>query len=519
MSELFEVLSKDMCGRVGRLYTRTGVMETPAFLPVVDPVGQTIPPDSMLRNFACQAVITNSYLLFKNRREDATRLGVHSLIGFDKVVATDSGGYQILQYGEINIDPLEIAVFQEKIGSDISIPLDIPTGLVGEDKARETVQRTIDNAARTLQHVGHKSLWVGPIQGGTHLELLSECAKTMTSFPFDLFALGSPTPLLERYRFDKVSLMIATIKNIIPPEKPLHLFGAGHPMMFALAVALGCDLFDSASYQLYAERERYMTTTGTHNLADLKHLPCECRICTTHTARELATSPKSERHKLLSFHNLSMCFSEIRRVKQAIVEGRLLELVQSRANSHPHLLDAVRNVLLSDSSADLLVKNTPVAKKKSISFTDGAMLRRPEVRRYLQQLERNYSRPQELDVLVMMRLGRGMKHAKHSALSKLLDANKIDRIRLHFCFYDTPFAVIPSELKDMHPVSDSHYSEASLSDDYPWLAQEMASYTERNNYSYVIIMLDRTQSSVELTKLFLEKTRAAKVNVYETGPS
>lgn len=515
---MFEVLCKDMCGRVGRLYTRSGVLETPAFLPVINPAGQAITPDSMARDFGCQAVITNAFLLFKNKKEDATRLGVHSLIGFDKVVATDSGGYQILKYGEVEIDPLEIAIFQEKIRSDISIPLDIPTGLVEKEKARETVRRTIDNAAKTLKHVKHNSLWVGPIQGGQHLELLTECAKTMGSLPFDLFALGSPTPLLERYWFDKVSIMISTVKSLIPPDRPLHLFGAGHPMMFALAVALGCDSFDSASYQLYAERDRYMTAMGTHRLADLRHLPCECKVCSNHTAKELATSPESERHSLLSFHNLSMCFSEIRRIKQAIVEGRLLELVQSRASSHPHLFDAVRDVLLSGSFADLLMKNTPVVKRRAIGFTDGVMLKRPEVRRYLQQLERNYSRPSESDVLVMIKSGGSMKHGKHSALSKLLDSQKIERGRLHFCYYDTPFGVVPSELKEIYPVSGSSYSEASLRDDYPLLADEMASYTTRNNYSCAIIIRDRTESSAELTRLFVRKMGMSKMKVYEVGP-
>jgi Queuine/archaeosine tRNA-ribosyltransferase len=33
----FEVEAKDLLGRVGRLYTKSGVLETPAIFPVVDP--------------------------------------------------------------------------------------------------------------------------------------------------------------------------------------------------------------------------------------------------------------------------------------------------------------------------------------------------------------------------------------------------------------------------------------------------------------------------------------------------
>jgi 7-cyano-7-deazaguanine tRNA-ribosyltransferase len=57
---------------------------------------------------------------------------------------------------------------------------------------------------------------------------------------------------MEQYLFDILVDMIIAAKMNLPPERPLHLFGAGHPFMFALAVALGCDLFDSAAYAIYA---------------------------------------------------------------------------------------------------------------------------------------------------------------------------------------------------------------------------------------------------------------------------
>ena len=41
-------------------------------------------------------------------------------------------------------------------------------------------------------------------------------------------------------------------------SRPVHLFGAGHPMVFALAALLGCDMFDSASYAKFARDDRFM---------------------------------------------------------------------------------------------------------------------------------------------------------------------------------------------------------------------------------------------------------------------
>ena len=52
-------------------------------------------------------------------------------------------------------------------------------------------------------------------------------------------------------------------KKGLDPSKPVHLFGAGHPLIFPLAVALGCDLFDSSAYVKYANDGRMIFHWGT----------------------------------------------------------------------------------------------------------------------------------------------------------------------------------------------------------------------------------------------------------------
>ena len=98
----------------------------------------------------------------------------------------------------------------------------------------------------------------------------------MGKLPFQIHALGSPTEVMESYRYDVLADMILTAKKGLPVERPLHLFGAGHPAMFSLAVALGCDLFDSAAYALYARENRYMTENGTWRLEEMDYFPCCC---------------------------------------------------------------------------------------------------------------------------------------------------------------------------------------------------------------------------------------------------
>jgi 7-cyano-7-deazaguanine tRNA-ribosyltransferase len=155
-------------------------------------------------------------------------------------------------------------------------------------------------------------------------------------------------------------------------------------MMFALAVAVGCDLFDSAAYALYARDGRYLTVRGTEHLEDLDYLPCSCPICASHTPDELRAAGDTEQERLLAEHNLHVSFEELRRVKQAIRAGNLLELVEERARSHPAMLDGYRALL---DHADQLEREDPVSKGSFFSLS-AESARRPEVRRHHDRLPR-----------------------------------------------------------------------------------------------------------------------------------
>ncbi len=145
--------------------------------------------------------------------------------------------------------------------------------------------------------------------------------------------IGAVVPLMENYRYRDLVRVVLAAKRGLSPGACVHLFGAGHPAMFALAVAMGCDLFDSAAYALYAKEGRYLTVHGTLAVAELADLPCSCAVCRSHSADELRASP--ERERLLALHNLAVTLAEIARIRQAILDGTLWELVDERCRSHP----------------------------------------------------------------------------------------------------------------------------------------------------------------------------------------
>src|SRR5262249_35031282 len=136
------------------------------------------------------------------------------------------------------------------------------------------------------EFLAHNPIWVAPVQGAEHLDLVQKSARIFDDMNFEMLALGSPVQVMETYEFAILARMIAALRNIIP-TKPIHLFGAGHPLTIPLAVALGCDTFDSASYILFARDNRYMHTNGTSKLEDITYFSCQCPICLEYRPKEV----------------------------------------------------------------------------------------------------------------------------------------------------------------------------------------------------------------------------------------
>jgi 7-cyano-7-deazaguanine tRNA-ribosyltransferase len=485
----FELRDRDLLGRIGRLKTKGGTVETPAFMPVVNPVSQAIPPQKMKDGFGCDIVITNAYIIKKNFG-DQPDLRVHDLIQYDGVVATDSGAYQLLVYGDVEITPEEVIRFQQGIGSDIAVILDIPTGW-NETRARVewTVEETLRRAEAALPLIeGDEALWVGPVQGGAHLDLVERSARLVGEMPFQLHALGSPTEVMENYRFSVLVDMIMAAKRNLPPDRPFHLFGAGHPLMFSLAVALGCDLFDSAAYALYAKAGRYLTPLGTMRLEDLSYLPCTCPICNRHDAGELKGMLKGERIRVLTEHNLHVTMAEMRRVKQAIAEGTLWELMEARSRGHPSLASALKR--LRDYKDDL-ERHSPSYKGRGVFFFDSGGLARPEVTRHVRRLRENYSPPSGEDILLLVTAPKWKPFSKsreHKRLSEaLVEGLAEEAERIHVCFYSAPFGVVPVELSETYPLSQFEATEPLDEESLEYAADQVGLYFEESEYTIAVL--------------------------------
>jgi 7-cyano-7-deazaguanine tRNA-ribosyltransferase len=499
----FEVRCTDLAGRIGKLKTPHGNLETPAFIPVIHPIRQTITPN-FLKSLGFNAVITNAYITLKHYGDEARKRGIHDIIKYDGVIMTDSGGYQVLEYDSIDVEPTVMAIFENDIQSDIPVPLDKPTGYgLKYEKARDNVEQTLKNARETLNAIeGRKSkgiknntgnkyhnddtngaIWVGPVQGAEHSDLVKYSAVALDKMGFNLMAIGSPVELMEAYEFAILAHMIAIVKRAIP-AKPIHLFGAGHPITIPLAVALGCDMFDSASYILYAKDNRYMHSNGTTRLEDLSYLPCQCPICTAYSIKELFYLDRDSRILEVAKHNLYILKAEVNAVKQAIVDGRLWEYVMQKAHAHPKLMEAMELF----KTFEYLGEGTPIFKRKAVFFYDPIDQYRPEAKRFRNIVSKFASLKNKKKKLVLY--PDSDIHPFYSTRAFLQLVKKFPDAQI--CTYSPFLGIIPSEISDIFPAAHNLSCKRSTNHNdpknYPSFIESLDRFIVNNNFEEIIIV-------------------------------
>jgi len=450
----FEIRAKDGLARLGRFSTKHGTVKTPLLMPVIHPGKSKISPKDIVDVFGFQMVITNSYIINSHERfrEKALAEGVHGLLDFDHPIMTDSGTFQMYFHDlpEEEIDPLAILEFQKQIKTDIGTILDaFSKPDVGKEKVEKDVELSLERARMSVDKK-EEMLLAGTIQGGIFEDLREKSAKAMGALDFDVYPIGGVVPLMEMYRYSDIVRVTLAAKKHLPPDRPVHLFGCGHPMLFAQAALLGCDFFDSASYAKFAyakfaEKGRMLLTSGTVHLKNLTELPCECPICSNTTAEELKALPKDEKDLALMSHNLYVSAAEMRRVRQAIADGKLFELAALRARSHPALLEALQ---VMTENMDLLIESDPFGKSSSIFYTGVETAVRPEISRFHERVLNRYPfRTTDTIIIVPDLGGLPFSDTAHTIISEVRK-RKPEEVLLMFL---TPMGIIPWELEHVHP--------------------------------------------------------------------
>ena len=338
----FEITIRDGQARLGKLHTKHGIVETPCLLPVINPNIRTIEPREMWDKYGIQALITNSYVIWKHDKLKIVALenGVHSLIDYPGMIMTDSGTFQSYVYGDVEVGVEEIVQFQKDIGVDVATMLDVFTRPdMKFSEVERAVIETIDRGKISVDTADEMML-NGPIQGGLYPDLRAKSAKGMSELGFSVHPIGGIVPIMEQQKYKDLAKIMFACKSNLAPNRPVHMFGCGHPMLFPMLIAMGADLFDSAAYVLFARDGRILTPWGTEKIAELEEWPILMPSITHFSPADVRKMNKEERTILLSKYNLEITLQEISRCRQAIRDGTIWRLAERRSHEHPALREA-----------------------------------------------------------------------------------------------------------------------------------------------------------------------------------
>jgi len=349
----FEILQRDGSARIGRLHTKHGMLNTPMLLPVVNPNIRTIEPREMWEKYHVDGLITNSYVIWKHDDLSGYSLenGVHQLLNFPGVIVTDSGTFQSYVYGDVEVGVNQIIEFQKDIGVDIGTMLDVfGRPEMSRDELNSAVEVTAERAQVSLDIAGEDLLLNGPIQGGLHSDLRALAGSLMGEIKgdhrgFSVHPIGGIVPLMENQQYRELFEILLASKSTLPPDRPIHLFGCGHPLLFPMSIALGVDIFDSAAYALFARGGRLLTPTGTVRLDEIKEWPHQSSELFNWTPDEVRSLDSKEREKVLARHNLEVTQSELARCREAIRNGKIWLLAEERSHCSAQLREAFLWVL------------------------------------------------------------------------------------------------------------------------------------------------------------------------------
>lgn len=289
--------AKSTKARLGTLQTDHGKIETPIFMPV-GTLGsvKAVKQDELIDKVKAQIILGNTYHLYLRPGCDIIENagGLHSFIGWESPILTDSGGYQIFSLSDnrelkeegahfkSHLDgskhlftPENVVDIQRTLGSDIIMVLDeCPPYPCSYEYAKESMELTHRWEKRGREHFlstqpkyGHKQFQFGIVQGGTFSDLRKASSKYVTDLDFEGIAIGGlsvgePTDLM--YEMTDLNT------DYLPEDKPRYLMGVGKPANLLHCIARGIDMFDCVLPTRNARNGQIFTRNGYINIRNAK---------------------------------------------------------------------------------------------------------------------------------------------------------------------------------------------------------------------------------------------------------
>jgi len=352
MRNVFSLGSTDGGARRGRLTLTHGVVETPTFMPVgTAATVKALTPDE-LRSAHSQIILANTYHLWlRPGLETLVEAGgLHRFMAWDGPILTDSGGFQVFSLQarrkldddgvtfQSHVDgsthrftPESVIAFEEALGVDVAMVLDVCTKLPATREQLEEAVRTTTAWARRSREAwkSGRTAVFAIMQGGLDLELRERSAREIVALDFPGYAIGGLSVGETR---EEMAATARACAALLPHEKPRYLMGVGTVRDIITAVDCGIDMFDCVYPTRCGRNGRAMTRSGEYSIRNAAYTrdfspvdpACDCFVCTTYTRAYISYLFRTNEMlgpRLLSYHNVYLLNDLMRGAREAIECG------------------------------------------------------------------------------------------------------------------------------------------------------------------------------------------------------
>lgn len=379
----FAVASIDGSARLSQLETPHGPIAMPAFAPVGTLANvKTLEPRD-LHEAGASLVLSNTYHLYlRPGHELVERMGgLHSFMGWDGPMLTDSGGYQVFSLAHrraldedgvtfrSHIDgsthrftPERVMEIEQALGADIAMVLDECAEPLDRGYNEQALVRTHRWAERCrAAHTRTDQALFGIVQGGIFPDLRLQSAEFLTRLDFPGYAVGGLAV------GESKEQMYATLDETcpaLPADKPRYLMGVGAPEDIVEAVYRGIDFFDCVLPTRIARNGALMTHNGRLNIRNAQFaedtLPveegCDCYTCRTFSRaylRHLFKAKEITGLRLATIHNVHFMLRLMDEIRGAISTGTFADFRAAFHEQHTMTDQTVRHAQRAKRAANV----------------------------------------------------------------------------------------------------------------------------------------------------------------------
>ena len=308
-----------------------------------------------LKAAGAQIILGNTYHLYLRPGCDVIEQfsGVHAFMNWDRIILTDSGGFQVFSLAKLSklseegyafqshidgsrhlLTPEKSIEIQHCLGSDIIMCLDQCLHFPAERSEAESALQLTTRWAKRCHDLHLKSdnagTLFGIVQGGMFNDLRRQSLETIAEIGFNGYAIGG----LSVGEPKDMMLEVAdfTIPQL-PEHAPRYVMGVGTPEDLVELVAMGADMFDCVMPTRNARNGQLFTQHGAINICNARFkydmepvdAQCACYTCRHYSRaylRHLYMARELLAYRLNTLHNLHYYLHLMQDAREAIQQDR-----------------------------------------------------------------------------------------------------------------------------------------------------------------------------------------------------